>query len=75
MKQECDAFKNILFSEMSKEEIYALFDRYNFRDQHDHDLLNCFEFTQIVDHVIASRECPVKGEVTMTTEDSEILDS
>jgi Na+-translocating ferredoxin:NAD+ oxidoreductase RnfC subunit len=75
MKQECDAFKNILFSEMSKEEIYALFDRYKFRDQHNHDLLNCLEFTQIVDHVIASRECPVKGEYTMTTEDSEILDS
>lgn len=75
MKQECDAFKNILFSEMSKEEIYALFDRYKFKDQHGHDLLNCFEFTQLVDHVIASRECPTKSNVTLATEDTEILDS
>lgn len=75
MKQKYDAFKDIPFGEMSKEEIYALFDRYKFRDQHDHDLLNCFEFRQIVDYTLTPREYPVKGNVMMTTEDSEILDS
>lgn|GEM_PF-5930231 len=75
MTQEYDSFKDIHFSEMSKEEIYALFDRYNFRDQHNHDLRSCFEFTQIVDHVIVSSQYPVKGNETMATEDSGILDS
>lgn len=54
MKQDCDSFKNIHFSEMSKEEIHALFGRYEFKDRHGHELLNCFEFLQIVDYVLAS---------------------
>ncbi|TXE25893.1 hypothetical protein [Serratia ureilytica] len=54
MKQENDSFKDIPFGEMSKDEIHALFGRYEFKDRHGHDLLNCFEFLQIVDYVLAS---------------------
>ncbi|MBI6183447.1 MULTISPECIES: hypothetical protein [Serratia] len=54
MKQENDSFKDIPFGEMSKDEIHALFGRYEFKDRHGHDLLNCFEFLQIVDYALTS---------------------
>ncbi|CAD6036901.1 hypothetical protein [Escherichia coli] len=56
MKQKSDSFGKIPFDEMSEEEILALFGRYEFKDKHGHDLLNCVEFGQLVDYVLSSRD-------------------
>lgn len=55
MKQTDDSLIKPSINEMTREEILSTFDRYKFRDEIGHDLLNCVHFQQLVDCAIRPR--------------------
>ncbi len=41
---------------MTREEIIARFEKYDFRDQHGHPLVNCLDFQMLIDEMVGNAE-------------------